>query len=78
MHNFNNFKYGLKLNDKNWSLDSKTKSRVSNNTYLNNFEIFNKLFKKTKIKNFKMEILVVTPTRKRDYFKSRYKALGLI
>ena len=45
------------------SLVSKTDSGLPNNTYLNNFDIFNKVLKKPfEIKNFKIKNLIGTPT----------------
>ena len=41
------------------SLVSKTDSGTLNNTYLNNFEILNKVFKKIEIKNFKIRDLII-------------------
>ena len=51
------------------SLVSKTDSGTPDNTYLNSFEILNKVLKKPlKIKNFKIENLIGTPTRKEVLF----------
>ena len=47
-------------------LDSNTDLVTLNNTYLNNFEILNKLLKE--MNNFKIKNLVVTPTRKKWLF----------
>ena len=47
---------------------------MPNNTYLNNFDIFNKVFRKQfKIKNFEIENLIGTPTPKKGYFKLTVK-----
>ena len=54
-----NLKFGEKI-----SLVSKTELGTLNNTYLNNFQIFNKVFKKTKIKGIddKCFLYAMAPT----------------
>ena len=50
-------------------LNGKTNSVTPNNTYLNNFEIFKKVFKKEfKMKNIKIKNLIVTLFSKKGLF----------
>ena len=43
-------------------------SGTPNNTYLNNFDIFNKVLKKIQIKIFEIKNLICTPTHNKGLF----------
>ena len=45
-----------------------THSGTPNNTYLNNFDNFNKVLKKIQNKNFEIKNLICTPTNNKGLF----------
>ena len=65
--NFTNQILLLHFKPSNLKLDSNIEWAMSNKTYLNIVEIFNKLLKKMNIRE--MQNLIVTLTRKKGYFK---------